>query len=104
MSADKIEFILTQMKELIIFDREATISVLKKYAPNIEDELKFKNELKDITVFKKEGFFTRNQPKFEVNDGELDVSNKSKVFFLAPGISSTWIINDIFFNNKIDEI
>ena len=47
-------------QELIMFDREATISVLQKYAPSIEDELKFKNELKDITVFKKERFKLSN--------------------------------------------
>ena len=40
-----------------------------------------------ITSVKKEGFFTRNQPKFEVNNGELDVSNKSKVSAKLIGIN-----------------
>lgn len=40
-----------------------------------------------ITSVKKEGFFTRNQPKFEVNDGGLDVSNKSKVSAKLIGIN-----------------
>lgn len=40
-----------------------------------------------ITSVKKEGFFTRNQPKFEVNNGELDVSNKSSVSAKLIGIN-----------------
>tara|TARA_X000000368_G_scaffold85247_1_gene64608 strand:- start:264 stop:1526 length:1263 start_codon:yes stop_codon:yes gene_type:complete len=40
-----------------------------------------------ITSVKKEGFFTRNQPKFEVNNGELDVSNKSNVSAKLIGIN-----------------
>ena len=36
---------------------------------------------------KKEGFFQRNQPKFEVNGGELDVSNKSSVSAKLIGIN-----------------
>ena len=33
----------------------------------------------NITSVVKEGFFRRSQPKFLINDGELDVSNKSQV-------------------------
>lgn len=40
-----------------------------------------------ITSVKKEGFFQRNQPKFEVNGGELDVSNKSSVSAKLIGIN-----------------
>ena len=41
-----------------------------------------------ITSVKKQGFFTRNQPKFEVNNGELDVSNKSIVSAKLIGINT----------------
>ena len=41
-----------------------------------------------ITSVKKEGFFNRNQPKFEVKNGELDVSNKSDVFAKLIGITT----------------
>ena len=33
----------------------------------------------NITSVEKEGFFNRRQPKFEINNGELDVSNKGIV-------------------------
>ena len=41
-----------------------------------------------ITSVKKEGFFNRNQPKFEVKNGELDVANKSDVFAKLIGITT----------------
>ena len=40
-----------------------------------------------ITSVKKQGFFTRNQPKFEVKSGELGVSNKSNVSAKLIGIN-----------------
>ena len=61
----------------------------EEIAASLRKKLYEKADLNFITItsVKKEGFFTRNQPKFEVNDGELDVSNKSKVSAKLIGIN-----------------
>ena len=61
----------------------------EEIAASLRKKLYEKADLNFITItsVKKEGFFTRNQPKFEVNDGVLDVSNKSKVSAKLIGIN-----------------
>lgn len=61
----------------------------EEIAASLRKKLYEKADLNFITItsVKKEGFFTRNQPKFQVNDGELDVSNKSKVSAKLIGIN-----------------
>ena len=61
----------------------------EEIAASLRKKLYEKADLNFITItsVKKEGFFTRNQPKFEVNSGELDVSNKSNVSAKLIGIN-----------------
>ena len=61
----------------------------EEIAASLRKKLYEKADLNFITItsVKKEGFFTRNQPKFQVSDGELDVSNKSKVSAKLIGIN-----------------
>lgn len=61
----------------------------EEIAASLRKKLYEKADLNFITItsVKKEGFFTRNQPKFEVKSGELDVSNKSNVSAKLIGIN-----------------
>ncbi|MBT5650580.1 MAG: hypothetical protein HOJ40_05105 [Flavobacteriaceae bacterium] len=56
-------------------------NVGEEIAASLRKKLYKKADLNFITItsVKKKGFFTRNQPRFEVNNGALDVSNKSAV-------------------------
>ena len=62
----------------------------EEIAASLRKKLYEKADLNFITItsVKKQGFFTRNQPKFEVNNGELDVSNKSMVSAKLIGINT----------------
>lgn len=62
----------------------------EEIAASLRKKLYEKADLNFITItsVKKQGFFTRNQPKFEVNSGELDVSNKSMVSAKLIGINT----------------
>ena len=59
----------------------AGADVGEEIAASLRKKLYEKADLNFITItsVKKKGFFTRNQPRFEVNNGALDVSNKSAV-------------------------
>ena len=62
----------------------------EEIAASLRKKLYEKADLNFITItsVKKQGFFTRNQPKFEVSNGELDVSNKSMVSAKLIGINT----------------
>jgi len=57
------------------------LDVGEEIAASLRKKLYKKADLNFITItsVRKKGFFTRNQPRFEVNNGALDVSNKSAV-------------------------
>ena len=65
----------------------------EEIAASLRKKLYEKADLNYITItsVKKEGFFSRNQPKFEVVNGELDVSNKSMVSAKLIGINQNRI-------------
>jgi len=61
----------------------------EEIAASLRKKLYQKADLNFITItsVKKQGFFNRNQPKFEVKNGELDVSNKVAVSAKLIGIN-----------------